>query len=153
MKKKAVRRPKKKIDDQTTSNAEHKKIPKKVGRPTKYKEEYCQKLIEHMSQGLSYETFGVTIGVHLDTCYEWEKRHSKFSEAKKIAFNACQLYWELEGKKGMHRKDFNAAIWIYNVKARFRRTKTYGPLEEEKKPKQQFSFKLSYDPSNLKGSD
>ena len=28
-----------------------------VGRPTKYKPEYCEMLIEHMSEGLSFESF------------------------------------------------------------------------------------------------
>ena len=30
---------------------------KKVGRPTDYKKEYCELLIEHMAAGFSFESF------------------------------------------------------------------------------------------------
>lgn len=54
-----------------------------AGAPTKYKEEYCNQLIEHMSQGFSYESFAGLISVDRDTLYQWEKDHCQFSDAKK----------------------------------------------------------------------
>lgn len=57
---------------------------KKRGRPTRYQKEYCQQLIDHMSQGLSFDTFAGRISVNPDSLYEWVKVHSAFSEAKKI---------------------------------------------------------------------
>jgi len=54
------------------------------GRLTKYKKEYCEMLITHMKQGLSFESFAPTIGVNRDTLYEWEHRHQIFSDAKKV---------------------------------------------------------------------
>lgn len=53
-------------------------------RPTKFREKYCQMLIEHMKQGLSFDTFAGKIEVNPDSLYEWVKRHASFSEAKKI---------------------------------------------------------------------
>jgi len=55
------------------------------GRPTKYKPEYCMALINHCKQGYSYESFSGTIGVALQTLYDWEKAHQDFLEAKKVA--------------------------------------------------------------------
>lgn len=55
------------------------------GRPTKYKEEYCQALIDHMGEGYSYDSFAAVVRVHLDTLYQWEKDYPVFSEAKKTA--------------------------------------------------------------------
>jgi hypothetical protein len=93
-----------------------------VGRPTLYKPEYCEKLIEHMASGLSYECFGATIRVARSTVYEWEK-FPEFSDAKKIAFDQSMLYWERCGNEGMYMggKDnpFNSTIWIFNMKNRF----------------------------------
>lgn len=55
------------------------------GQPTKYRAEYCQMLIDHMSDGHSYESFAAIPRVHLDTLYQWEKDNPEFSEAKKTA--------------------------------------------------------------------
>jgi hypothetical protein len=59
-------------------------MAKKRGQPTAYREAYCQLLIDHMSQGLSFETFGAIVDVCKDTTYEWVKVHPEFSEAKKL---------------------------------------------------------------------
>lgn len=76
-------------------------------------------LIEHMASGLSYDSFpAVCGGVHLDTLYEWEKRHEEFSEAKKEGFNKNLLFWEKVAIEGMHSKFFNATVWIFNMKNR-----------------------------------
>jgi hypothetical protein len=92
-----------------------------AGRPTKYKPEYCQQLIEHMSQGLSFETFAAVIDVNDDTLYEWAKVHPEFSDAKKRAFGKCKILWEKMGIAGATGKirNFNAAAWIFNMKNRF----------------------------------
>ena len=50
-------------------------------RPTKFKEEYCKQLIEHMSLGYSFESFAGKIDVDRDTLYEWKKVHESFSDA------------------------------------------------------------------------
>lgn len=55
----------------------------KLGRPSLYKEEYCQMLIDHMKEGLSFESFAAVIDTHRDTLYEWANVHSAFSDAKR----------------------------------------------------------------------
>lgn len=98
-------------------------IPMPVGRPTKYKPEYCEMLIEHMASGLSYDTFPAVANCSLAVLYDWEKRHPEFLEAKKEAFNRNRLFWEKVGIEGMFMggKDnpFNATVWIFNMKNRF----------------------------------
>ena len=93
----------------------------KPGQPTKYKQEYCQKLIEHMRNGLSFESFAAVIKVNQDTLYEWAKVHPEFSEAKKEAFAENLLFWEREGIAGLHgdkENTFKATVWIFNMKNR-----------------------------------
>jgi hypothetical protein len=53
------------------------------GRPTKYKEEYCELLVNHMAEGFTFDSFAGLISVNIDTLYEWCKQHVNFSEAKK----------------------------------------------------------------------
>jgi hypothetical protein len=78
-------------------------------------------LIDHMSKGLSYETFAVTIGVVTATIYTWEGEFAKFLEAKKSAFEHNRLFWERVGIQGTvgKIKGFNQTGWIFNMKNRF----------------------------------
>lgn len=91
------------------------------GRPTKYRPEYCQKLVDHMSQGYSYESFPAVVKVSLQTIYDWEKANPDYLEAKKRAFVESRLFWErigIEGAVGGLEK-FNATAWIFTMKNRF----------------------------------
>lgn len=88
------------------------------GAPTKYKEEYCEALVKHMSKGLSFESFAATINVNRDTLYEWCKQHEKFSDAKKRGRDHSLLLWEQIGLGGTTGKvpGFNVTAWIFNMK-------------------------------------
>lgn len=91
------------------------------GRPTKYKKKYCQDVIDFMSKGYSLEAFAGSIGTHKDTIYEWQKKHTEFSDAVKIAKDQCRIQWEKQGMNGLwggHK--FNPTVWIFNMKNRFR---------------------------------
>lgn len=103
----------------------------KVGRPSKYKPEYCSMLVEHMKTGLSFESFAAVIAVNQDTLHEWAKVHSAFSEAKKDAYALNLLFWEQHGIDGLYNKStfdresgisetrsLNSTVWIFNMKNR-----------------------------------
>lgn len=92
------------------------------GRPSKYKPEFCQELIEAGKEGYSIEAFAGKIGVSRECIYEWTRVHPEFSDAKKVFETASQRYWESVGKLGMlgQVKNFNAAVWIFSMKNRFK---------------------------------
>lgn len=96
------------------------------GRPTTYLPEYCAMLVEHQAKGLSFESFAAVIRVSRDTLYEWAKVHEEFSDAKKEAQSQCLLFWETAGVGGMWstagpgNTNLNTAVWIFNMKCRFR---------------------------------
>lgn len=69
----------------------------KNGRPSTYRPEYCEQLIEFMSKGHSIRAFAASIKVHSDTIYSWAKKHEEFSGAIKKGKEACQLWWEKLG--------------------------------------------------------
>jgi hypothetical protein len=93
-----------------------------MGRPSKYRESYCQQLVEHMQQGLSFESFAAVVGVHRDTLYEWVSKHEAFSDAKKRGWAAGLLYFEQMGIQGMigGLAKFNPTVWIFTMKCRFK---------------------------------
>lgn len=73
-----------------------------AGRPTSYKEEYCDRVIECLRSGLGLSSFAAEIGVCHDTLNEWAKVHPEFSAAKKVAMCAKTAAWE---RKALLPKD------------------------------------------------
>lgn len=71
--------------------------PARVGRPSKYRPEYNDKLVEHMKRGLSFESFGADVGVSKDTLYNWLKRHAAFSDARKRGMPLLELFYVQTG--------------------------------------------------------
>ena len=90
----------------------------KGGRPTKYKPEYCELLIEHMKSGLSFEAFAGVVGVWKDVLYDWVAKFPEFSDAKKLASSANLLTLEKIGHAGMVGKipGFNLGAWCFKMK-------------------------------------
>ena len=90
------------------------------GRPTKYRPEYCEKIIKAMSKGLSKAAASAECGFSHDSLYRWEKKYPEFSDAIKEGEHQCMLFWEKAGIQGMMGKikGFNATSWIFNMKNR-----------------------------------
>jgi hypothetical protein len=100
---------------------ETKKDPPKFGRPTKYKPEYCQRVIDLGFEGNSKAQIAREIGVDRNTLDDWAKVHPDFSRALKIAKELELAWWEDQGKSGLALgRDFNAVAFIFQVKNRFR---------------------------------
>ena len=91
----------------------------KIGRPTKYKPEYCEMLVEHMTGGLSFEAFGAVADVSEDTLHEWKKVHKEFSESYKKGLSHSRKHWEEMGHDMVLAGQGNTTAWIFNMKNRF----------------------------------
>ncbi len=91
------------------------------GRPTKYREEYCDSIIEFMKDGSSKIQFCAHIGICYDTFLDWKERHQKFSDSIKVADMYCQAWWESKGQKAIFGEveGFNPTGFIFNMKNRF----------------------------------
>lgn len=95
----------------------------KVGRPTKYKPEYCEMVIEHMSEGFSVESFAALVDTHKQTIYNWMQEHPEFLDAIKIGYDKSRLWWEIQGMNGLWSTkagSFNSSNYIFQMKNRFR---------------------------------
>lgn len=107
------------VDDQVKQKRKY-NYKFKPGRPSKYRPEYCQKLIDHMSQGYSFESFAGTVFCSKELLHDWANEHPDFIQAKKVALSLCRRKWEEWGVAGMFQgKNFNAVLWIFNMKNRF----------------------------------
>jgi hypothetical protein len=65
-----------------------------AGRPTLYREEYCEKVIEAANQGYSLTGFAGMIRVARSTINEWIDQFPEFSEAVSVAKGVRAMSWE-----------------------------------------------------------
>jgi hypothetical protein len=90
-----------------------------AGRPTDYRPEYCDDLVWHMNEGLSFESFAGKVGVNRDTVHEWAKVHPAFSEAKKRGEALSRACWENILKTIAATGTGNATAAIFALKNKF----------------------------------
>lgn len=64
------------------------------GRPTEYKPEYCEMLIEAADRGLTLMAFAGSIGKCYNTVYNWGEKYPDFAAAREIADAKFDAYWE-----------------------------------------------------------
>ena len=90
------------------------------GRPTVYRPEYCQSVIEWGKLGKSITWMAAEIGIDKDTIYVWIEKWPDFTDAIKRAKAFSQQWWEDAGQRGMEADKFNSAVWTKNMSCRFR---------------------------------
>jgi hypothetical protein len=91
-----------------------------AGRPTDYKPEYCEMLIEHMKGGLSFEAFGGIADCSEQTLYNWREEYPEFLESYKKGVSYSLKHWEEMGHDMVLAGQGNSATWIFNMKNRFK---------------------------------
>lgn len=67
------------------TEAEYQSRKARVGRPPKYKPEYCQTVLKLSEEGLSLTAIAGRLGVTRDTLWDWGQKHKEFSNALKVA--------------------------------------------------------------------
>jgi transposase-like protein len=91
------------------------------GRPSKYRHEYCQQIVDACSRkGYSLTAFAGSIGCHLETLANWARKHEQFFEAVKRAKAARAQFWEdkLAALAGQEKLGGgNAALVIFALKS------------------------------------
>jgi hypothetical protein len=80
------------------------------GQPTKYKKEYCDEVVTYLADGSSLNQFCASIGIHRDTLQEWAKVHPEFHEAKKLALQGAEAWWERQLQVGAWHEERGARL-------------------------------------------
>lgn len=81
------------------------------GRPTKYKPEYCQLLVEQAALGKRPNQVAADLRIRRETFWEWGKEYPDFSNALALAHQIHECYMEEMAQENMFSKDFNTRIW------------------------------------------
>ena len=90
------------------------------GRPSTYKQEYCEQVVELGKQGKSQVQIAVALQVSRSTMQSWADQHLEFSAALMRAKECEQDWWENAGQTGLTADKFNATVWSKSMQARFR---------------------------------
>ena len=86
------------------------------GRPSKYKPEYCEQIVEYMAQGASATAFAGSIGVSRDTITEWAKAHPEFFVALQEGKSRCASWWESIARMNAATGKGNSNMTIFALK-------------------------------------
>lgn len=92
------------------------KKPAKMGRPTKYKPEYCDKVEQHLAQGFSLASWAHVPGVCRETLFEWAGEHQDFFHAIKRGRAAGMELWEQRLANQAKKSKGNTAAIIFAMK-------------------------------------
>lgn len=110
--------------------------PKKrpVGRPSKYKPEYCEQIIELGKEGKSIAQMAAAFDVDKASIFDWAAAHEDFSTALARAKAYSQTWWEDAAQKNLSDRNFNAQLWLKSVASRFREDYTEKQVTEVSGP-------------------
>lgn len=98
---------------------------KKRGRPTKYRLEFPEQLLDHMQRGKSFASFGAKLRVTRECLYEWTRRHKEFSDAKSLGDLLSLQWWEDLLQDGAQGMPCNVTATLFVLKCRHRETGGY----------------------------
>lgn len=90
------------------------------GRPSKYKPEFCERVLEMAAEGMSMAEYAAEFGIDRTTLFDWRDRHPEFSTALARAKILEQSWWECQARLNVKNKDFNANLWYRCAASRFR---------------------------------
>lgn len=65
-----------------------------AGRPTDFKPQYGEEILQLMAEGLSLAAAAAELGIHRQRVYEWEANHPEFADTIKLARSKRQLFLE-----------------------------------------------------------
>jgi len=91
-----------------------------AGRPTAYRPEYCERVIEMGKKGYSPAQMCAEFDVSRQTIDNWADANPIFLEALSRARVHAQAWWEKKGMEGLESDKFNAQVWKKSMEARFR---------------------------------
>lgn len=90
-----------------------------MSRPSKYKEEYKDQVIELMKEGCSISEICLELDICRQTFYNWCDENKEFLDTKKKGEGFSEGWWMKQGRKNLQNKEFNYTGWYMNMKNRF----------------------------------
>lgn len=90
-----------------------------MSRPTEYRPDMCEKVMEWGKLGKSRAWMAAELDVTYQTLLNWERSHAEFFDALARADAYAQAHWEDLGHDNIKDRDFNSSVWSRSMAARF----------------------------------
>jgi transposase len=90
-----------------------------IAKSSKYKPEFCEKVVELGEQGLTRAQIAKQLGVGRATLLDWADRHEDFKFAMELSDDMAMAKWEEEGMRGMNDKMFQGKLYMDMMRFRF----------------------------------
>ena len=108
------------VPDWGLDMSEAAKVKRPVGRPSKYKPEFCEQIIELGKAGKSIAQMASHFDVDKASIFRWAEEEDDFRTALARAKAHSQTWWENAAQSNMDNRNFNAQLWLKSVASRFR---------------------------------
>ena len=92
----------------------------KTGRPTTFKPEYCEDIIDFMSTGKSFTQWCASKMITRDTATEWMYKDQNFADSYKIAKHLCEAAWECKVQNSVNDRSVNFGVLKMYMGHRFK---------------------------------
>ena len=89
-------------------------------RPTKYRPEMCDKVIELMKEWAALVEVCAELDICEDTLHDWKKTNKDFSESISRWVQLSHSWWVKHGRKQLENPKFQHQLWYMNMKNRFK---------------------------------
>jgi hypothetical protein len=89
------------------------------GRPTDYRSDYCERVIELGAAGKSKAQMAAALGVCRQTLENWKNDHPAFLDAITRARDLSLAWWEDKGQENLLTSGFQTPLWSRSMAARF----------------------------------
>jgi hypothetical protein len=90
------------------------------GRPTLYRREMCDRLVEAMAKGLTAEAAAARIGISARSLFYWQQQHPEFLQAIQEGRQRSQLWWEERALAMANGESGNTQIVMLGLRNRSR---------------------------------
>jgi hypothetical protein len=90
------------------------------GRPTLYRHEMCDRLVDAMAKGLTAEGAAAKIGISARSLFNWQKQHPEFLQAIQEGRQRSQLWWEERALAMANGESGNTQIVLLGLRNRSR---------------------------------
>jgi Homeodomain-like domain len=109
-----------------------------AGRPTDYRAEFCERVIELGKEGKSHAQIAAELGVSRRVLYDWQEKYPEFLHSIMEARDYAQAWFENIAQNNLLSPvpGFSASLWAKQVSCRF-------PDDYTDKTKQEQTVKIT----------
>lgn len=90
-----------------------------IGRPTDYRPEFCERVVELGKEGKSYTQIASALDISKQCLYEWIHLHQEFGDAMTRARQESQTWWENVGQVALFAEKFQPTVYNKAMQCRF----------------------------------